>query len=57
MKEKKYDEGTKKAGNTSVMMKGQESANLINKELMTTKPTDFGKIGEILGLSIQDGEE
>ncbi|GJS92932.1 ARID DNA-binding domain-containing protein [Tanacetum coccineum] len=39
MKEKKYDEGTKKVGNTSVMMKGQESANLINKELMTTKPT------------------
>nr|GEZ23184.1 ARID DNA-binding domain-containing protein [Tanacetum cinerariifolium] len=72
MKEKEHGEGTKMAGNTSILMKGQESAKLMNKELMTTKATislnlggylsvyfarDFGKIGEILGLSIQDGEE
>ncbi|GKD57313.1 ARID DNA-binding domain-containing protein [Tanacetum coccineum] len=39
LKEKKQDEGTKKHDNTSVLMKGQESANLVNKELLTTKPT------------------
>ncbi|GJY66672.1 ARID DNA-binding domain-containing protein [Tanacetum coccineum] len=39
LKEKKQDEGTKKHDNTSVLMKGQESANLVNNELLTTKPT------------------
>nr|GEU51511.1 ARID DNA-binding domain-containing protein [Tanacetum cinerariifolium] len=39
MKEKEHGEGTKMAGNTSIMMKGRESAKLMNKKLMTTKPT------------------
>ncbi|GJZ74137.1 ARID DNA-binding domain-containing protein [Tanacetum coccineum] len=39
-KKKVHDEGTKKPGNTSILMKGQESAKLVNKELMTTKPTE-----------------
>nr|GEX26780.1 ARID DNA-binding domain-containing protein [Tanacetum cinerariifolium] len=39
IKEKKHDEESKKAGNTSILMKGQESAKLVNKELMKTKPT------------------
>nr|GEW05443.1 ARID DNA-binding domain-containing protein [Tanacetum cinerariifolium] len=39
MKEKEHGEGTKMAGNTSILTKGQESAKLMNKELMITKPT------------------
>ncbi|GJV41969.1 ARID DNA-binding domain-containing protein [Tanacetum coccineum] len=39
MKKKEHNEGTKMAGNTSILMKGQESAKLVNKEIMTTKPT------------------
>nr|GEU36191.1 ARID DNA-binding domain-containing protein [Tanacetum cinerariifolium] len=39
MKEKEHGKGTKMAGNSNILMKGQESAKLINKELMTTKPT------------------
>nr|GEZ04865.1 ARID DNA-binding domain-containing protein [Tanacetum cinerariifolium] len=39
MKEKEHGEWTKMAGNTSILMKGQESAKLMNKELMTTKTT------------------
>nr|GEW06406.1 retrovirus-related Pol polyprotein from transposon TNT 1-94 [Tanacetum cinerariifolium] len=38
MNEKEHRERTKMAGNTSILMKGQESAKLMNKELITTKP-------------------
>nr|GEU65971.1 ARID DNA-binding domain-containing protein [Tanacetum cinerariifolium] len=51
MKVKKHDEGIKKVGNTSVLMKGKESANLVNKELMTTKPTASLKYPEWIHFS------
>ncbi|GJS21108.1 ARID DNA-binding domain-containing protein [Tanacetum coccineum] len=50
-KEKVHDEGTKKPGNTSILMKGQESAKLVNKELMTTKPTVSLKYPEYIHFS------